>query len=48
MIIQRPIQHLYPLEVGTTNEQPNSSADCIPDSMQEETPQGPTTDNDTG
>ena len=37
MIIQRPIQHLYPLEVDTTNEELNNSADCTPDSKQEET-----------
>ena len=37
MIIQRPIQHLYPLEVGNTDEEPNNSADCTPDSTQEET-----------
>ena len=37
MIIQRPIQHLYPLEVGTIDEELNNSADCTPDSTQEET-----------
>ena len=37
MIIQRPIRHLYPLEVGTIDEEPNNSADCTPDSTQEKT-----------
>ena len=46
-IIQQPIQHLYPLEVGTTNEEPNNSNDCTPDSTQQEIPQEPTADNDT-
>ena len=39
---------MYPLKVGTTDEEPNSSTDCTPDSMEEKTPQGLTTDNDTG
>ena len=46
-IIQQTIQGLYPLEVGTTDEELNNSADCTPDLMQKETPHGPTTDNDT-
>ena len=47
MIIQRLIQHLYPLEVGIADEESKDSADCTPDSVQRETPQGSTTDSDT-
>ena len=32
MITQRSIQHLYPLEVGTTDEEPNNSAECATNS----------------
>ena len=46
-IIQRPIQHLYPLEVGTTDEEPNNYDDCTPNSTQKEIPQELTADNDT-
>ena len=47
MIIQWPIQHLYSLEVVTTDKELKSSSDCTPNSTQEETLQEPITNNDT-
>lgn len=47
MIIQRPIQHLYPSEAGTTDEEPNNSVDYTHDLAQEETSRGSTTNSDT-
>ena len=35
------------MEIGTTDEEPNNSDDCALNSTQEETLQGPITDNDT-